>query len=186
MSDVTTDTPKKSMKKRGLVVGAGLLAAGIGIGTFAAFTSDATLEADFAAGSVDLTLNDVKTDTWAPELDNLRPGDVGFYSVAAKNNGTINGTFGADASASGDLATDLKMGIAVVSDATCDAGTYAAGTNLSPSGTAIGASDITAGQTLDAGATKYLCYRVELPSATGNSQQGNEVSASWDFTLTQV
>jgi predicted ribosomally synthesized peptide with SipW-like signal peptide len=69
----------------------GLLALGVGWGTYSYFSDTETVQNVFTAGSLDLTVNDQNGVPVTFTADNLRPGNQPHWSLTLKNIGTING-----------------------------------------------------------------------------------------------
>lgn len=69
----------------------GLLALGVGWGTYSYFSDTETVQNVFTAGSLDLTVNDHNGVPVNFTAYNLRPGNQPHWSLTLKNIGTING-----------------------------------------------------------------------------------------------
>lgn len=168
--------------------------------TGALFTdSDAVGSNTFATGNVSLTTN--PTTAIVAYTSNMAPGDVDTGSVTVTNDGSLQLRYAVKSTTTEDvLAAQLNMTIWAESaettvDSVCGATAPAtvlygpadlglvAGTNV------IG--DPTQGsqagdRTLAAAANELLCFRVELPSTTGNTYEGLTTTASFAFESEQT
>jgi predicted ribosomally synthesized peptide with SipW-like signal peptide len=181
-------------KKLRLVLCLGSLSGLLWAGTFATFTDSGTADSTFTAGTVDLLISGETDDAYAftsIEMSNMKPGDVKYAPLTIANNGTLGFTYTMSTSAtnadSKGLRDQLLVGVKkVVNSAACDsAGVgYAASLDTLVSTGALSGSAI-ASRSLAAGASEVACFRVELPSASGDSFQGATTTATFTFNATQ-
>lgn len=180
-------------KTRFLLCGGALLGM-IWAGTFATFTDSGTASSTFTAGTVDLVVGGDTDDVYAftsIEMSNMKPGDVRYAPLTIANTGSLGFTYTMATSATnGDskgLAAQLTLGVKKVADAAaCDSAGGGYGTSLETL-TAEGALSTRAitSRTLNAGASEVACFRVELPSASGDTFQGATTTATFTFSATQ-
>lgn len=150
----------------------------------ALFTSTQSTSASVVtSGSVDLTLGGSAATTLA--VSAMAPGDAKYGVVSVQNSGSQESRYSAKAtwSAGNALTSALTLSVRSIASAgaTCDAtlawGTADLATNANAASNATTAAlfgSATAGQqtgdrTLGAASTEYLCVRLALPSAAGNS-----------------
>jgi predicted ribosomally synthesized peptide with SipW-like signal peptide len=161
-------------------------------GTFATFTDSGTATSTFTAGTVDLLLNNEADDDYAfttLQLLNLKPGDLQYAPLTVANNGTLPFTYSMATSAGNSdglgLRDQLLLGIKKVANAgACDAAGYAASVDTATVSGALSAGAITS-RALAAGASEVLCFKIDLPLASGNVFQGATTPATFTFTATQ-
>jgi hypothetical protein len=179
------------LRKTRLLLTLGVLFGAVWAGTFATFTDSGTAGSTFTAGSVDLLINSEGDDDYAftsIEMSNMKPGDVTYAPLTIANNGSLSFSYSMATSAtnadSKALRDQLTLGIRKVAS-TCDATTY---------GAASGASILFAEAALSGGAissrtlasgNEVLCYKVLLPSGSGDSFQGATTTATFTFSATQ-
>lgn len=79
----------------------------------------------------------------------------------------------------------LRYGVRSIAGTTCDAASFAAGTVIVPTDSALTASAAGA-QPLqaNAGSTLHYCLAITLPATTPNAAQGQSVTASWEVVAT--
>ena len=181
-------------KKLRLVLSLGSLSALVWAGTFATFTDSGTADSTFTAGSVDLLVGGEADDAYAftaIEMSNMKPGDVKYAPLTISNNGTLGFTYSMSTSAtnadSKGLRDQLTLGIKKVANAAaCDAlGVgYAASLETMTSSGTLSAGAI-ASRSLASGANEVACFRVELPSGSGDTFQGATTTATFTFSATQ-
>ncbi len=184
----------RTSKKLRLVLSLGSLSALVWAGTFATFTDSGTAESTFTAGSVDLLVGGEADDAYAftaIEMSNMKPGDVKYAPLSIANNGTLGFTYTMSTAAtnadSKALRDQLTLGIKkVVNAAACDsAGVgYAASLDTMTASGALSAGAI-ASRSLAAGTSEVACFRVELPSGSGDTFQGATTTATFTFNATQ-
>ncbi len=180
-------------KARVLLCG-GALSAVIWAGTFATFTDSGTADSTFTAGTVDLLINADADDAYAftsIEMSNMKPGDVKYAPLTIANAGTLAFTYSMTTTAtnadSKALRDQLTLGIRKVADAaTCDAAGvgYGASVDTLTASGALSAGAI-ASRALAASTNEVACFRVELPSGSGDSFQAATTTATFTFSATQ-
>jgi hypothetical protein len=166
--------------------------------SIALFTDTESSASTFTTGTI--ILDDVKIDALVLTTSALMPGDAVTDDVVVENDGTAQlryamttSSTNADSKALRDALTLTIKTIDVTSPASpCN---DFDGSSTLYSG-AIGAStaafgDPTAGaqtgdRTLAAGANETLCFRVSLPSSTGNSAQGATTTTTFTFDAEQT
>lgn len=172
----------------------GTLSTAVWASTYATFTDSATSASAFTAGTVDLLVSSETDDAYAftaLESGNLKPGDVVYAPLTMNNAGTLafgysmsSSSTNADAKA---LRDTLRLGAKVVANApACDSagvGYTASATTVLAEGAINGASFTSRG--LASGATEVLCFKVELPSAAGDSLQAATTTTTMTFAATQ-
>lgn len=168
--------------------------------TSALFTETDTVGSNsFATGSVDLSTNPTTQIVYA--ASDMAPGDSETGQVTVSNAGSLEYRYSITSSTDEDtLAAQLDMTIWAEADETasgdtCDT-TPPATTLYAPNdlGTTTGVDvvgDSTQGnqagdRTVAAGASEVLCFRVELPSSTGNTFEGLTTAASFAFNAEQT
>ena len=184
----------RTSKRIRLVLCLGSLSGLVWAGTFATFTDSGTADSTFTAGSVDLLVNSETDDAYAftsIEMSNMKPGDVKYAPLTIANNGTLGFTYTMSTSAtnadSKALRDQLTLGVKKVANAAaCDsAGVgYLASVDTMTASGALSAGAI-ASRSLAAGASEVACFRVELPSGSGDSFQGATTTATFTFSATQ-
>lgn len=158
------------------------------LGAYAAFTDSVDVTSSFSTGSIAIRAND-QTGTVAftsLSMTNMIPGTVRYAPLRITNAGTADFTYAMSTATSGStvLAGALTIGIKTVPSATCTATEYnASRTVVHAEAAGLGSAAI-ASRPLAAGATEFLCYRVELPSGASNSLQGLTTSATFTFNAT--
>ena len=181
-----------------LTVGLALLSVGAGQLSLALFTDQETVTGTFSTGSIDL--DDVKIDALTLTTGALMPGDNVTDDVVVENDGSAQlryamstASTNADAKALRDVLTLTVKAIDVTTPGTpCDnfdGTTVLAATALGASGAAFGnpAAGSQAGdRTLNAAANETLCFRVSLPSGTGNGYQAATTTTTFTFDSEQT
>jgi len=179
------------LRKTRLLLTLGVLSGAVWAGTFATFTDSGTATSTFTAGTVDLLISSEADDAYAftsLEMSNMKPGDVQYAGLTVANNGSLGFSYSMSTSASNTdskgLRDQLSLGIRKVTGA-CTAITYAA---------AIGSDVLFAEDDLSLGAissrtlpsgNELLCFKVELPSGTGDAYQAATTTATFTFNATQ-
>ena len=166
--------------------------------TLALFTDQETVTADFTTGTIDL--DGTKIDALVLTTSALMPGDTVTDDVVVENDGTAQlryamttSSTNADSKALRDALTLTIKTIDVTLPATpCDnfdgASTLysgALGASTAKFGNPAQGSD-SGDRTLNAGANETLCFRVSLPSGTGNSYQGATTTTTFTFDAEQT
>ena len=166
--------------------------------TLALFTDQETVTADFSTGTI--VLDAVKIDALILTTSALMPGDTVTDDVVVENDGTAELRYAmTTSSTNGDglgLRTVLTLTIKTVDATTpgtpCD---NFDGTTTLYDGV-LGASTAAFGdpspgdqgsdRVLAAGANETLCFRVSLPSGTGNGFQGAATTTTFTFDAEQT
>jgi predicted ribosomally synthesized peptide with SipW-like signal peptide len=187
-------------RRRQLLALIALAAIGIGTGqmSLALFTDQETVAATFGTGSI--VLDDVKIDALTLTTAAMMPGDSVTDDVVVENDGTAQlryamttSSTNADAKALRDVLTLTVKTIDVTTPGTpCDnfdGTSVLAATVLGASGAGFGSP--TAGaqagdRVLNAGANETLCFRVSLPSGTGNAYQSAATTTTFTFDAEQT
>jgi len=171
------------------VAALGLLSSAVWASTYATFSDTAEATSTFSAGDIDIVVGGDADDAYGfttLSVANLKPGDTHYALLPVLNDGSLAFTYDLDTAATGDLAPELDLGIAVIAGGTCDSTAYAGGSNVIASTTTLGASVTWDDRSLAAGASENLCFRVELPSATGNASQSDTADATFTFYAEQL
>ncbi len=158
------------------------------LGAYAAFTDSVDVTSSFSTGSIQIRANDQSGTVAFTSLSmsNMIPGAVRYAPLRIANSGTADFTYAMTTATSGSgvLAGALTIGIKAVPSATCTATEYTASrTVVYAEAAGLGGAAIAA-RPLAAGASEFLCYRVELPSGAGNALQGLTTSATFTFNAT--
>jgi hypothetical protein len=166
--------------------------------TLALFTDQETVTADFTTGTIDL--DGTKIDALVLTTSALMPGDTVTDDVVVENDGTAQlryamttSSTNADSKALRDALTLTIKTIDVTAPATpCDNFDGAStlyngvlGASTAKFGNPASGSD-SGDRTLDAGANETLCFRISLPSGTGNSYQGATTTTTFTFDAEQT
>lgn len=180
-------------KTRFLLCGGALLGM-IWAGTFATFSDSGTASSTFTAGTVNLLVGGEADDDYAftsIEMSNMKPGDVKYAPLTIANTGTLGFTYSMATSATNvgttGLRDQLQLGIKKVANAAaCDsAGVgYDASLEVLKVDGSLSAGSI-ASRSLIAGSSEVACFRVELPSGSGDAFQGATTTATFTFSATQ-
>ena len=182
----------KMSRRIKVVLALGTLSSAAWASTFADFTDSATATSTFTAGSVDLVLNGDTSDAYAfttLQSSNMKPADVVYAPLTVANTGSLSFSYSmASSSTNGDakaLRDTLEMGVKLVANAgACDAAGYAASATTIRAQAAIN-NATTGARTLAASASEVLCFKVELPSGTGDALQGSTTTTTMTFSATQ-
>ena len=182
------------LTKTRLLLCGGALTGMIWAGTFATFTDSGTSQSTFTAGTVDLVVGGDADDAYAftsIEMANMKPGDVKYAPLTIANTGTLGfGYSMATSATNGDskaLRDQLVVGIKkVANEAACDsAGVgYTASLETMTAEGALSAAAMSS-RSLTAGASDVACFKVQLPSGSGDSFQGATTTATFTFSATQ-
>ena len=181
-----------------LVGVAAVLSIAAGQLSLALFTDQETVAGTFSSGSV--ILDDVKIDALTLSTSGMLPGDTVTDDVVVENDGTVQlryalstSSTNADSKGLRDVLTlTVKTIDATTPGVPCDdfdGTSILAATALGASGAGFGSP--TAGsqagdRTLAAGANETLCFRVSLPSSTGNAFQGAATTTTFTFDAEQT
>ena len=166
--------------------------------TLALFTDQETVTADFTTGTIDL--DGVRIDALVLTTSALMPGDTVTDDVVVENDGTAQlryamttSSTNADSKALRDALTLTIKTIDVTTPGTpCDnfdgASTLYSGV-LGASTAKFGnpnAGSDSGDRTLNASANETLCFRITLPSGTGNAYQGATTTTTFTFDAEQT
>jgi predicted ribosomally synthesized peptide with SipW-like signal peptide len=176
----------------------GIIGLGAGQLSLALFTDSESVDATFGTGSIDLDA--AKIDALVLTTSAMMPGDSITDDVVVENDGTAQLRYAmttASTNADGKGLRDVLTLTVKTVDATTpgtpcdnfDGTTVLAATVLGASGAGFG--DPTAGadtgdRTLNAAANETLCFRVALPSGTGNAYQGAATTTTFTFDAEQT
>jgi predicted ribosomally synthesized peptide with SipW-like signal peptide len=193
--------PLRSRRHRRLLLLLATLAAislGAGQLSLALFTDQETVAGTFSTGSI--VLDDVKIDGLTLTTAAMMPGDSVTDDVVVENDGTAQLRYSMsttstnpDAKGLRDVLTLEVKGIDVTLPATpCDnfdGAPVLAATVLGPNTAKFG--DVSAGaqagdRTLAVAANETLCFRVSLPSGTGNAYQSATTTTTFTFDAEQT
>ena len=171
---------------------------GAGQLSLALFTDQETVAGTFSSGSV--ILDDVKIDALTLTTAGMVPGDTVTDDVVVENDGSVQLRYALsttstnpDTKALRDVLTLTVKTIDVTTPGTpCndfDGTSVLAATVLGASGASFGnpAAGAQAGdRTLAAAANETLCFRVTLPSGTGNAYQSATTTTTFTFDAEQT
>jgi spore coat-associated protein N len=196
----SSDRARARRRRRQLLALTVLAVIGIGAGqlSLALFTDQETVAGTFSTGSI--VLDDVKIDALTLSTGAMMPGDSVTDDVVVENDGTAQLRYAVstastnpDAKALRDVLTLTVKTIDVTTPGTpCDnfdGTTVLAATVLGASGAGFGnpAPGAQAGdRVLDAGTNETLCFRVTLPSGTGNAYQAATTTTTFTFDAEQT
>ncbi len=163
-------------------------------GTFATFTDSGTASSTFTAGTVDLLVSGETDDAYAftsIEMGNMKPGDVKYAPLTIANSGSLGFSYTMSTAASDPDSKGLRDQLTlearlVANAAACDSAGVGFNASISTV-TASGplASAAIASRSLTAGQSEVVCYKVQLPSGTGDAFQGATTVATLTFAATQ-
>jgi hypothetical protein len=171
---------------------------GVSVMSIALFTDTESAASAFTTGTI--ILDDVKVDGLVLTTSALMPGDTVTDDVVIENDGTAQLRYSMTSSSTNPDAKALRDALTLTIK-TIDVTTPASPCNdFDGSSTlynaTIGASsaafgDATPGaqtgdRTLAAGANETLCFRVTLPSSTGNGSQGATTTTTFTFDAEQT
>jgi len=165
------------------------------VATGAFFNSTTHATPKIVAGTVSLSTTPASS---AFTFSKVAPGDINYGAVTVKNTGTLESRYALEATVNGaptNLASQLQLdGVVLPADGTCDAVGFTRGTEVVPS-RAVGTGQLFGDKTqgaqngdrlLGAGASETLCFKVTLPSETGNAFQGKSAAMTFDFYSEQT
>lgn len=194
-------TKTTSMRERALAFllpGVAMVGIGAGSLSLALFTDSASVDGTFTAGMISLDPSDVASLSLSSGA--LLPGDVLTDDVTITNDGTAElrysvatSSTNADTLALRDVLTLTVREVDTTTPVTpCndfDGTLVVAQTAFGASSVGIG--DATAGEqagdrTLAAASSETLCFRMSLPSATGNAYQGATTTTTFTFNAEQT
>lgn len=171
---------------------------GVSVMSIALFTDQEAAASAFTTGTI--ILDDVKVDALVLTTSALMPGDTVTDDVVIENDGTAqlryamtSSSTNADAKALRDSLTLAIKTIDVTTPASpCndfDGSATLYNSTIGASGAAFGnpaPGDHAGDRTLNAGANETLCFRVTLPSSTGNGSQGAATTTTFTFDAEQT
>ncbi|HEX2194838.1 MAG TPA: TasA family protein [Candidatus Limnocylindria bacterium] len=171
---------------------------GAGQMSLALFTDSETVDAAFGTGSVDLDA--ARIDALVLTSTAMMPGDSITDDVVVENDGTAElryamttATTNPDGQALRDVLTLTVRQVDTTTPGTpCDDFNGSVVLAATPLGAAAaGFGDPTAGadtgdRTLAAGSSETLCFRVSLPSGTGNAYEGASATTTFSFDAEQT
>ena len=156
--------------------------------TGALFTDSATAGSNsFASGTLDASTSPASA---VFNVSGMAPGDVQYSTLTISNDGALELRYALASSTDEDvLAAQLDLTV-VVGASSCDASNIGSGTvlygpaDLGSTGETNLFGDSAPGsqsgdRTIAAAASEILCFKAELPSATGNSFQGLSSTATF-------
>ena len=167
------------------ILGLSILSVGAGAFSLAIFTDTAASTGTFAAGTIDIT----SSPTVAFTVANMMPGDTNNQSMTIANAGTATLRYAMTTAATNTLGTALTLTVKTIGTS-CAAfdGTVVVATGAL-NGAAIGSptQGAQAGdRTLTAASNEVLCFRVNLPLATGDALQGITSAVTFTFAAEQI
>jgi predicted ribosomally synthesized peptide with SipW-like signal peptide len=181
-----------------VIAAAATLALGAGRMSLAIFTDQETVDGTFSSGSIDL--NAAAIDGLTLTTSAMMPGDSVTDDVVVQNDGTAQLRY-AMSTASTNVDTKNLRGVLTLTVKTVDVTTPGVpcdnfdGTTVLAA-TVLGANtakfgDATTGfqsgdRTLNAASSETLCFRVTLPSGTGNAYQGASTTTTFTFDAEQT
>ena len=174
-----------------LAFGAGVVA--VSVAGVAGLTSSALFTETQGSGANTITTGTVSIDpdsttTAVISASNAKPGDSWTRDLVVKNDGSISLTYTIASSMTDTTSPSPKLGAtltATLVTGTCASQATTAGTSLYSG--AFNVIAVSSARALASTATEALCLTVELPSATGNTYQGQgPVVNNLQFTATQA
>ncbi len=173
---------------------------GVGAGSMsmALFTDSATADSTFTAGTISLDPSDVASMSLSSGA--LLPGDVVTDDVTITNDGTAQLRYSVSTASTNADGLGLRD-VLTLTVREVDATTPGTPCNdfdgtVVVAQTALGASSVgignpTAGaqagdRTLNAASSETLCFRLSLPSGTGNAFQGATTTTTFTFNAEQT
>jgi predicted ribosomally synthesized peptide with SipW-like signal peptide len=174
------------------LLGLGLLGCVGTTGTWAHWTDQATVSGtSITAGTIDLRVNgsDTVTGFTTLNLATMVPGNSTAAVLTVANTGTAAvkytvATTATNADGKG-LAAALKVKLTADTGVTGSSPAQTcAGAVFGSAGDTLGGALVSTGQSLAAGATKQLCFQVQLPVAAASSLQGGTTTVTITFTGT--
>ena len=192
--------PRSRRRRRLVLLLVTLAAISLGAGqlSLALFTDQETVAGTFSTGSI--VLDDVKIDALTLTTATMMPGDTVTDDVVVENDGTAQLRYSmsttstnADLKSLRDVLTLTVRTIDATLPATpCDNfdGTLVLAATVLGTNTAK-FGDVTAGsqagdRTLNAAANETLCFRISLPSGTGNAYQSATTTTTFTFDAEQT
>lgn len=155
---------------------------------------DVDVDVNVTAGTVDLLVAGEVDDAYgftSLEMSNMKPGSVIYAPLAISNPGTLGFSYSMSTAATDadtkTLRDQLTLGVKkVVNAAACDSAGVGYGASVDMA-TAEGAlsSGAIASRPLTAGSSEAFCFKVQLPSTTGDTFQAASTTATFTFSATQ-
>jgi predicted ribosomally synthesized peptide with SipW-like signal peptide len=192
------ETRRDRRRRRRLILGfvvaaLGVVSLGAGQLSLAVFNDQETVAGTFSSGSV--ILDDVKIDALTLSTAGMVPGDTVTDDVVVENDGSVQLRYALSTSSTNpdtkslrDVLTLTVKTIDVTTPGTpCDnfdGTSVLAATVLGASGAGFGSPAVGAqagDRVLAAGANETLCFRVTLPSGTGNAYQAATTTTTFTF-----
>ncbi len=179
-----------------LLAGLGVMSLSAGQMSLAIFTDQETVPATFSTGSI--ILDDVKIDALILTTSAMMPNDSVTDDVVVENDGTSQLRYAVSASTTNPDTKDLRSQLTLtvkgvdVDGVTCgsfDGTSILVATVLGATTTILGSptQGAQAGdRNLSAAANETLCFRVTLPSGTGNAYQGATAVTTFTFDAEQT
>ena len=181
-----------------IIATAAVLALGAGRMSLALFTDQETVDGTFSSGSIDLNAADI--DALTLTTSNMMPGDSVTDDVVVQNDGTAQARYSMSTSSTNADTKNLR-GVLTLTVKTVDVTTPGVpcdnfdGTTILAA-TIMGANtakfgDATPGsqagdRTVNAASNETLCFRVTLPSGTGNAYQAASTTTTFTFDAEQT
>ena len=182
------------------ILAIGILSVGARVATQAMFSDTASVGANtFTAGTIDVATTPA---TALVSLSGMAPGDAVYGEMHVQNSGTLELRY-AVTSTTTENTLAAQLDLTIRGPAATTGGCNSAGFATFGTGVLYGAGDLGSstgvntigdptqgGQAGDRilarGADEYLCFKAELPLATGNSFQGLSSTATFDFASEQT
>ena len=182
------DEPAPRRRRRGilaLLLGLTTISLGAGMFSLAIFTDSDSTDGVFASGTIDIASS--------PDFDlsvpALLPGDTATVALTIDNDGTGQFRYAMTADAPDLLGGTLLLTVKTqgTSCAAFDGTTVSGPTVLDSAafGSPATGND-TGDRALAAGGSEVLCFRVQLPLASGNALQGQTSNATFTFDAEQT
>ena len=194
----STDISPKRHRGRKFLLLAGLAVMSLSAGqmSLAIFTDQETVPATFSTGSI--ILDPVKIDALILTTSAMMPGDTVTDDVVVENDGSSQLRYAVSASTTNPDTKDLRSQLTLtvkgvdVDGITCgsfDGTSILAATVLGATTTILGSptQGAQAGdRNLAAAANETLCFRVSLPTGTGNAYQSATAVTTFTFDAEQT
>lgn len=184
---------RTSLKIRALL-SLGMLSGAVWLGTFAAFSDSGTADSTFTAGTVDLLVSGEVDDAYSftsLSMTDMKPGDVKYAPLTARNDGSLNFTYGmttaTTTTSASSLAPALTLGVRKTLLGACDATGFAASLDsLVTDATVLGSATFSS-RALSAGTEEVLCFKIAFPSTgSDDTYQGMNTTATFTLSATQA
>lgn len=177
-----------------LVAALSLATVASGAMSLALFTDQETVDGTFGSGSI--ALDATKVDALTLTTSDMMPGDSVTDDVVIENDGTSELRYSLSTSSTNLDAKDLRDVLTLtikgldVDGVGCDSfdgASVLAETALNGAGFGSPVAGADAGdRVLAAAASETLCFRVSLPSGTGNAYQGASTTTTFTFDAEQT